>query len=350
MKKFLVLTTAVGLISLAIASCGKNTQTTAASYDTAQAESVAGTQLEESTQSQTDLSSGIPGSYDSSMPDSSNPTESLADTTVANEAADVQPEGTIERTEVYLTDSLEFAQFSKIHSDPAILYENHKNNSNGITVCVNAGHGTSGGESVRTQCHPDGTPKVTGGSTSEGSTTATAVSSGTTFLDGTPERSVTLPAAVILRDRLLDAGYSVLMIRENDDVQLDNIARTVLANSYAQCHIALHWDSTDFDKGAYYMKVPSVDSYKSMYPVSETWDSSDRFGDCLVQGLSSVGRKIFDDGWIEMDLTQTSYSKVPSIDIELGDRGSDHSDETLHNIAEGLLMGVNTYFGIGGQG
>ena len=43
----------------------------------------------------------------------------------------------------------------------------------------------------------------------------------------------------------------MLMIRESSDVQLDNVARTVLANNRADCHIALHWDSTSSDKGAF---------------------------------------------------------------------------------------------------
>ncbi|MDO4805413.1 MAG: N-acetylmuramoyl-L-alanine amidase [Lachnospiraceae bacterium] len=355
MKRKLILTLAAGLAALTLASCGSRAQTADTPSDASTAQSVAEITVEaaDASVSETSAPLATPTSVPSATPistDSSVTDSFIGDTPVAEEAAQELPEGTIDQREVYLTEDLEFADYSAIHSDPAILYENHKANSNGITVCVNAGHGTSGGESVRTQCHPDGTPKVTGGSTAEGSTTATAVASGMTFQDGTEERSVTLAAALILRDRLLDAGYSVLMIRETDDVQLDNIARTVLANSYANCHIALHWDSTDYDKGAYYMKVPSVDSYKSMYPVSETWEMSDQFGDCLVQGLAQVGRKVFDDGHLEMDLTQTSYSKVPSIDIELGDRASDHSDETLRNIAEGLLMGVNAYFGIGGQG
>ena len=46
-----------------------------------------------------------------------------------------------------------------------------------------------------------------------------------------------------------------------------------------------------------------------------------------------------------MDLTQTSYSTVPSIDIELGDKVSDHSDAALDKLAGGLLDGVNRYFG-----
>ena len=48
---------------------------------------------------------------------------------------------------------------------------------------------------------------------------------------------------------------------------------------------------------------------------------------------------------MEMDLTQTSYSTVPSIDIELGDKASDHSDAALDKLADGLLAGVNQYFG-----
>ena len=45
-----------------------------------------------------------------------------------------------------------------------------------------------------------------------------------------------------------------------------------------------------------------------------------------------------------MDLTQTSFSTVPSIDIELGDKASDHSQATLENLADGLVAGVNAYF------
>ena len=55
--------------------------------------------------------------------------------------------------------------------------------------------------------------------------------------------------------------------------------------------------------------------------------------------------KIFSSGSMEMDLTQTSFSTIPSVDIELGDKASDHSDGTLATLADGLLAGVNQYFG-----
>ena len=250
--------------------------------------------------------------------------------------------------EVGLDADYPYASFSAINSGKAVYYQSASQNRKGKTVCVNAGHGTSGGESVKTYCHPDKTPKVTGGTTGAGAVMASAVSSGMTFSDGTPERDVTLAMAKIFRDKLLADGYDVLMIRESGDVQLDNVARTVLANNQAHCHIALHWDSTSSDKGAFYMSVPQNASYRAMEPVASHWESHNRLGECLIAGLKEGGNKIFSSGAMEMDLTQTSFSTVPSVDIELGDKASSHSQETLKKRADGLFLGVNCFFGFEG--
>ena len=50
-------------------------------------------------------------------------------------------------------------------------------------------------------------------------------------------------------------------------------------------------------------------------------------------------------GSIEMDLTQTSYSKIPSVDIELGNQCTDHNDSYLSELANGLKAGVDLFFG-----
>lgn len=237
----------------------------------------------------------------------------------------------------------QYANYSKIHTDGVTLYKSvHEGRP---VICINAGHGTKGGNSVRTLCHPDGSAKVTGGSTSAGSTTAAAVSSGTTMLDGTAEAVVNLRLALIVRDRLLEKGYSVLMIRESDDVQLDNIARTVFANNNADCHIAIHYDSTTNNKGFFYIGVPNISSYRSMEPVASHWQQHNALGESILSGMRSNGVKIYSSGNIPMDLTQTSYSTVPSIDIEVGDRGSDYSTATLNKLASGIVDGVKNYFG-----
>ena len=264
-----------------------------------------------------------------------------ADTSAGNQATAQAADGSA----IALDSGWRFAEFSAIHSGTATLYRSSAANRKGITVCVNAGHGTNGGGNAKTFCHPDGSPKVTGGSTASGATKATAVSSGMTFLDGTPERNVTLALAKVLKEKLLGAGYDVVMIRESDDVQLDNIARTVIANNTSDCHIALHWDSSENDKGAFYMSVPNVSSYRAMEPVASNWQKHNNLGENLISGLRGAGVKIFSGGSMEMDLTQTSYSTIPSIDIELGDKGSDHSSGTMEVLANGLLAGVNSFFG-----
>lgn len=256
-------------------------------------------------------------------------------------AAQAVPENAVV---VSLNPQWTYAGFAKIASGSALLYQSTALERNGKVVCVNAGHGTKGGSSVKTQCHPDGSAKVTGGTTGAGATTAVAVSGGTTFKDGTPEAKVTLQAAQKLRDKLLAKGYDVLMIRDSDDVQLDNIARTVIANNTANCHIALHWDSTSNDKGAFYLSVPETASYRAMEPVASNWQKHHALGDSLISGLRGAGVKIYSSGSMAMDLTQTSYSTIPSVDIELGDTASDHSSATLDTLMNGIAAGVDQFF------
>ena len=140
-------------------------------------------------------------------------------------------------------------------------------------------------------------------------------------------------------------GFSARYVELADDVQLDNIARTVIANNNADCHIALHWDSTSSNKGAFFMSVPSNATYRAMEPVASHWKQHNQLGESLISGLKSAGVKIYSKGSMEMDLTQTFHSTIPSVDIELGDKASDHSGATLETLANGLLAGVNTFFG-----
>ena len=240
--------------------------------------------------------------------------------------------------------SWKYGSNSVIHSDVAVLYYAGEKKSNGITVCVNAGHGTKGGSSKKTLCHPDGTAKVTGGSTSKGAKYATAVSGGTTLSDGTKEATANLDIAKKLKTVLLDEGYNVLLIRESSDVQLDNVARTVLANNNADCHIAIHYDSTSSNKGAFYISVPNVKSYRKMTPVKQNYKKHNKLGKALIKGMKDKKVKIFGQGSMAIDLTQTSYSTIPSVDVEVGDRASSHSSSQLDKICKGILKGLNSYY------
>ena len=272
--------------------------------------------------------------------------ESAAPQGMANVTPQMQPEEYTNLQQITLDSTWEYADHSKINTGAAVLYRApEESGPKGIVIGVNAGHGTEGGAKVKTLCHPDGSAKVTGGSTAAGAMEAAAVSGGMTFQDGTPEREVTLRMAQILRDKLLSSGYDVLMLRDSEDVQLDNVARTVICNNVADCHIALHWDSGDgknYDKGCFYISVP--EALKNMEPVASHWQQHDTLGTDLVEGLREQGTTIYGKGHMGIDLTQTSYSTIPSVDMELGNAYSDHSDEVLEQLATGLLTGINTYF------
>lgn len=270
----------------------------------------------------------------------------IRETTVEEESQESQ-ESQRERSDqerINWDDDWKFASFSKIHDDSVVLYHSNAENRRDIVVAVNAGHGTPGGNSVRTMCHPDGSPKVTGGSTAAGEKYAAAISSGMTFLDGTDEAEATLSLSFILKDKLLAEGFDVLMIRETSNCQIDNIARTVYANENADCHISIHYDSSESDKGFFYISVPDVESYRSMEPVSSHWTEHMNLGDAILSGVKEEELKIFGDGTMEIDLTQTSYSTIPSVDIEVGDKASDISQKTQTKVADGITKGIEEYF------
>ena len=236
-----------------------------------------------------------------------------------------------------------YAKNSLIHSASVVLYYSDSPQRKDTIVCVNAGHGTKGGESKKTLCHPDGSPKVTGGTAAIGSVKTMSIANGTDFPDGTPERTANLVVAKMLKVKLLSAGYDVLMIRESDDVQLDNIARTVIANNNADCHISIHYDSTDSNKGAFYSAVPNISSYRKMKPVASNWKKHEQLGQSLIRGMKKSGVKIYQNGRMEVDLTQTSYSTIASVAIEVGDRKTDRSKKSLDKLTNGIVDGLQIF-------
>lgn len=238
----------------------------------------------------------------------------------------------------------EYAGNSKIHSGTAVLYYTDSPDKKKKTVCINAGHGTLGGEAKKTLCHPDGSAKVTGGTTAQGAVYSPSVSGGATMADGTPEAAANLQVALLLKKKLLNMGYHVLMIRETSDVQLDNIARTVLANQYADCHVSIHFDSTAYDKGAFVINVPDIASYRNMEPVASCWRQHNELAEQILRGMQDKGVKIYGNGTTGIDLTQTSYSRVPSVDVEVGDTKTSLARKSLETISDGIAAGVDRYF------
>ncbi|MBQ0052369.1 MAG: N-acetylmuramoyl-L-alanine amidase, partial [Treponema sp.] len=251
--------------------------------------------------------------------------------------------GNQKTNEVEFDSSWKFAEFSKINTGKSFLYKAGSKRKN-IVVAVNAGHGTKGGTEVQTYSHPDKSPKLTSGTTVAGSIESCSISEGMTFNDKKTEAVVNLRTARILKKLLLDAGYDVLMVRDEDDVQLDNIARTLICNNFADIHISIHYDkdSASSDKGVFYCSIP--EELKKLKNVRKHSQKSERLGQCLVEGLKKQKLAAYNDGKIEMDLPQTSFSTIPTVDVELGNQWTVTSTAELEKRAQGLLKGIELFF------
>lgn len=340
MKKHLVMCLCVILCSVTLMACKGGTDNSYKTNSGSEEYSTAAMQTEA-------LKEAAEENVQASDNEAENESDSGTDNTDSNSGQlEIAVREYGDRQRVYFDASWQYGDNAVITDGSAVMYKSSAN-PNGIVVAVNAGHGTVGGTTVKTLCHPDGSAKTTGGTTAQGATMAVAVSSGMTFNDGVAESYVTLRMAEILRDALLDEGFDVLMIRDEEDVQLDNVARTVMANNIADCHIALHWDSDglSYDKGCFYIAVP--EALKSMEPVTSHWQDHNALGEALIGGLKDNGIKLNGQGSMAIDLTQTSYSTIPSVDIELGNSCSDHSDSTLDTLKDGLVQGIKAYFNIG---
>ena len=251
---------------------------------------------------------------------------------------------------LYLESDYHFATYSQINEGFATIYIVNKKvatNFKNKIVAVNAGHGTVGGTRKKTYSHPDYSPKVAGGTNKAGAVFSVAVSDGTVLLDGKQEATANLMVAVALKEKLLSEGYSVLMVREDKNCRLDNIARTVIANENADIHIAIHFDSTERDKGIFYMKPINNKFYLDMDPLKYNVDNINNLGKCLIDAFKEIGEKVWKGtGYLEGDLTQIAFSTNASVDIELGDRATFLDEARAKTFAEGLFIGIEKYFAL----
>ena len=89
-------------------------------------------------------------------------------------------------------------------------------------------------------------------------------------------------------DKLLSSGYDVPMLRDIEDVQLDNVAR-LFCNNVADS-FAPHWDSGDGQKlrtkGMLLISVP--EAFENLEPVASHWRSTIPETD-LEEGLPGAG-------------------------------------------------------------
>ncbi|MEN8076530.1 N-acetylmuramoyl-L-alanine amidase [Clostridioides difficile] len=192
---------------------------------------------------------------------------------------------------------------------------NDSSNSSFI-ICVDPGHqgkGDSRGEAVA----PGSSNKKP------------RVSSGTAGIaTKKAEHIVNLEASMILKELLLEKGYSVVMTRETADVNISNAERAEIANNAnANMTIRIHCDSiNDGGKTGATILVPS----KSSQYTKGIYCESYKYAEILKQTLIDKNIKV--NGIFERnDITGFNWSKVPVVILEMGFMSNYNEDKMLSN-------------------
>jgi N-acetylmuramoyl-L-alanine amidase len=188
----------------------------------------------------------------------------------------------------------------------------------GFTVCIDPGHQAKG--------DPRGEPIAPGSANKKA-----RVSSGTSGV-GTKkaEYQVNLEAAMILKEILQARGYTVVMTRESNEVNVSNSERAQIANqAKADMTIRLHCDS--INNGGKSGAVLLVPAQKGTH-TAPIYAASYQYAKALKASLQNQGVKV--NGIFERsDMTGFNWSTVPVVIFEMGFMSNWSEDRMLSDKA-----------------
>ena len=181
------------------------------------------------------------------------------------------------------------------------------------------------------------------------STMKAKVSSGATGISTKIiEAQTTLTIGLKLKSVLQARGYTVIMTRTSQDVNISNQQRAAVGNNNnAAAVIHLHCDSNDSSsvRGAHTIAVPTNSPYTSgIASASQSLARKVIDSYCSSTGIKNRGISL------RNDLTGLNWSKVPSIYIEMGFISNSEEDKLLNDssfqdkCAKGIANGIDNYF------
>ncbi len=206
----------------------------------------------------------------------------------------------------------------------------------GHLVVIDPGHQSSG----MSEKEPNGPgsstmkAKVTGGTS--GRTT------------GLPEYQLALTIGLKLRDELQNRGYTVVMTRESNDVQLSNVDRAQIANNAgAEAFIRIHANGSDDTSvnGAMTICQTPSNPYNAAF-----YSQSRKLSDCVLDAfVASTGCKK-QYVWETDTMTGINWANVPSTIIEMGYMSNPTEDSNMASEAYqqqmviGMANGIDNFF------
>ena len=207
--------------------------------------------------------------------------------------------------------------------------------TNGYVIVIDPGHQEKG-NSEKEPVGPGATE------------TKAKVSSGTASrFNGYPEYKVNMEVALKLRQILLERGYTVIMTRTGNAVNISNIERATIANdAHADAFVRLHCNGSEnntFHGIGIYYQTPNNPYNGDLHGEAKALNS------CLLEHmLSATGARR--DGLIESDTySGINWCKVPAGLVEMGYMTNQEEDAKLQDqayqqkLAVGIADGIDEF-------
>ena len=180
------------------------------------------------------------------------------------------------------------------------------------------------------------------------SDTKIKVSGGTTgTATGVPEYKLTLDIGLQLRDKLLERGYRVIMVRDTNEVDISNSERAEIANEAdADVFIRLHANGSP---------DPSVTGAMTICQTPANPYNGDIYEQSRALSENILDSYIYKTGinrqnvWETDTMSGINWSEVPTTILEMGfmsNTGEDRSmqdDDMQQKMVEGIADGIDEY-------
>ena len=207
--------------------------------------------------------------------------------------------------------------------------------ANNKVIVIDPGHQGQGNSSLE--------PIGPGASTKKAKVAGGATGTST----GIPESQTTLEIGLKLRNELQSRGYTVIMTRTSQGVNISNKERAMIGNNNnAAAVIHLHCDGAGSSaRGAHTIAPASDNPYcSSIYSASSRLAQNVISSYCAKTGIKSRGVSY------RNDLSGLNWSEVPAIYIEMGFITNPTEDQLLNDdafqtkCAQGIADGIDAYF------